>query len=709
MMQKLFKPVGEETKAIIRSFHEQHQYNFLVPSKFVSVEAAQVGLLLNRLLSQEGDDYQTTFCNSRYEAVQAAIKLVRHNDYLLRQKKKKNNGREDGSRSPVYHYSREPQWLSTLFNPLGGDSSLALVPNVYFFHALSTLLDAVAEESPLAVVLSPSDMQDLYEAMSALKHRRNTLLVVDVSALMLSDLDRMPASLRADADIYVLGEACSGHEIPFGAVLAREAVRRPWSGMDGCLSHTSTYGGGRIVLARVCRELLTLASCSGADTKHELEAIESSKKSMTDAFARFVNPGLLKLNAIMKLDCQPVYAHGGQLTLHYRGRVLDVYDCVLGAGASTRGHSPDDVLTNVVDRHNPDTDYWSELKTTLTAMTGYPHMFPAVSGATAVENALLLAVSANPTRRRIVVFNHNYAGQTLVSLLGSALEEEQNKFKPLYADVLYLDLKSPSLMTDLEAVLNSGEVALVWLEAVQGSSGVAVPAEVLALIQSCRETGQYLVGIDEILLSFHRSRGVFHFSGLGIEADLVTASKALSDGVMPMGVTFANERVYRESKRLNPELTASLEQLYLNQFAAHVALNVLNGLKACTGMEKSREILKDGFKKIAEDSEAVQSISGDGFLYNINYSKKGKCQRLFGALGEGLFPLFMYQKLLLEGKVYVYIDRVVFPVTLSERDAKTIVERMHAVLTNEKRQRRQFIAFVWKMAMTAMFKSDRTA
>jgi len=91
-------------------------------------------------------------------------------------------------------------------------------------------------------------------------------------------------------------------------------------------------------------------------------------------------------------------------------------------------------------------------------------------------------------------------------------------------------------------------------------------------------------------------------------------------------------------------------------------------------------------------------------MYSLKYSSQGKCQRTFGALGAGLFPLFMYRKLLLDANIYVYIDRIIFPVNLTEQDARTIIERLHAILTTDKHQRRQFMGFVARLIFGFLFR-----
>jgi hypothetical protein len=56
---------------------------FVIPAWHISTEAAQVGLLLSRMISLRSGrhdlgPYRSFFANSSYEAIHAAIKLMRH-------------------------------------------------------------------------------------------------------------------------------------------------------------------------------------------------------------------------------------------------------------------------------------------------------------------------------------------------------------------------------------------------------------------------------------------------------------------------------------------------------------------------------------------------------------------------------------------------------------------------------------------------------
>ena len=99
----LFRGATKDTIGLLKELNRQEKPTFIVPTKFISVEAAQIGYLLDTIyhtnpsVGKNTDDYKSFFCNSRYEALQGAIKIARHRQWNRM------------SRYPLADFSEEPK------------------------------------------------------------------------------------------------------------------------------------------------------------------------------------------------------------------------------------------------------------------------------------------------------------------------------------------------------------------------------------------------------------------------------------------------------------------------------------------------------------------------------------------------------------------------------------------------------------------------
>ncbi|XOV78061.1 MAG: aspartate aminotransferase family protein [Aestuariibacter sp.] len=88
-------------------------------------------------------------------------------------------------------------------------------------------------------------------------------------------------------------------------------------------------------------------------------------------------------------------------------------------------------------------------------------------------------------------------------------------------------------------------IAAVIVEPLAGSAGVILPPKgyLERLRQICDEHGILLI-FDEVITAFGRLGSPFATSYFGIEPDIVTTAKALTNGVIPMGAVFAQDKIY---------------------------------------------------------------------------------------------------------------------------------------------------------------------
>jgi beta-alanine--pyruvate transaminase len=104
------------------------------------------------------------------------------------------------------------------------------------------------------------------------------------------------------------------------------------------------------------------------------------------------------------------------------------------------------------------------------------------------------------------------------------------------------------LADDLERLVqlhDASTIAAVIVEPVQGSGGVIVPPKgyLKRLREICDRHGILLI-FDEVITGFGRLGKPFAVEYFGVEPDLVTTAKGITNGVIPMGAVFAQSKIY---------------------------------------------------------------------------------------------------------------------------------------------------------------------
>jgi adenosylmethionine-8-amino-7-oxononanoate aminotransferase len=105
-------------------------------------------------------------------------------------------------------------------------------------------------------------------------------------------------------------------------------------------------------------------------------------------------------------------------------------------------------------------------------------------------------------------------------------------------------------MDSLESLLreNAGDVAACIFEPMlQGAAGMRVyPAKVLRRIFDLCEKYEVITIADEVATGFGRTGRLFACEHAGVAPDIICMSKGLTGGYLPMAVTAATEKIYRE-------------------------------------------------------------------------------------------------------------------------------------------------------------------
>ena len=183
------------------------------------------------------------------------------------------------------------------------------------------------------------------------------------------------------------------------------------------------------------------------------------------------------------------------------------------------------------------------------------YVFYCESGSVAVEIAMKMALQywINQDisgRTRFVSFRHAYHGDTFAAMSVCDPEDGMHRlFKGVLAEQLILELpRSEAELEQFEATIakhKSGLAGIILEPLVQAAAGMKFhDPEVLAAVADVARRHGLLLILDEIATGFGRTGTMFACEQASVEPDIVTLSKALTGGTVPLAATVATRRVY---------------------------------------------------------------------------------------------------------------------------------------------------------------------
>jgi acetylornithine/succinyldiaminopimelate/putrescine aminotransferase len=568
-VQPVFRPATARTMELITEHNQEQRCNFFIGSNFINPAAAKLSYLLSELTGAgRTDRYFSHLVSSGLEALSCAINLARHTAVRA--------GRDEGGWvlliDAAAHYQE-------FIDPVGLGSADALIPHVVSVPSAEEALRRFGGRPWAAVIVvrdARSDLQDrhLTDLVRACRQGGGHIGLC-CTELELTDPELFSNSI--DADVMIFGESLGDRQVPFGAFALSATAHQVWLNNVDCVSHTSTFGGN-VLCASLVLDALDKHGFVTDQHYEVLHTIDRDPAAVIDYWGRHIKPNIAALAKLFGLYIEIERAAGGRFTTA-EGR--DVIDCAGGLGSNLRGHNPPDLVPEVLARHDPGHDYFTDLEQKLIELTGLAHAFPSVSGAVVNHMAVALAALADPQHRTVVTFTGNFGGKTLFAInlskhFAGQKESDEDAFRPYYAKLVYIDPFAPDAVEQLTTLLRGGDVALVWFELVQGSTRRRLPDDLVQAIDRHRADYGYLVGVDEVLTGGWRGGEHYlaHQDVMGC-ADIVTIGKTISDMTLPTAAVVVSEDVYTRAGTTSRAHVARLRTEFRNNLSAHIALHAL--------------------------------------------------------------------------------------------------------------------------------------
>ncbi|MGC2169523.1 MAG: aspartate aminotransferase family protein [Acidimicrobiales bacterium] len=240
------------------------------------------------------------------------------------------------------------------------------------------------------------------------------------------------------------------------------------------------------------------------------------------------------------------------------------------------------------------------------------------SGAEAVEAAIKFA-RASSGRQRIAYHAHAYHGLTMGALALNGSPE----FKKPFGDMLPGAVEIPFGDVDaLRAELRRGDVAAFIVEPIQGKGVYELEGDVWRSLEAaCRESGTLFI-CDEVQTGIGRTGKFYAFEHFGLRPDIVTVSKALSGGYVPVGAMLTSDKIFRSVYSSMDRAMVHSTTFKGNQLAMVAGLATLQVFDD-EGIVEHAASMGDVWRKklgeLSERHEYVKEIRGRGQMIGIEF------------------------------------------------------------------------------------------
>ena len=208
----------------------------------------------------------------------------------------------------------------------------------------------------------------------------------------------------------------------------------------------------------------------------------------------------------------------------------------------------------------------------LSKLTQLERLFFSDNGSTAVEVALKIAYQSwqnqGETRTQIIAFEGAYHGDTF----GAMALGERNIFNENFDNLMFpvkrapwpstwinddeVEKKENEAIQKLITLLKVPTVAVILEPLVQGAGGMnMVRPEFIKKVSEVVKNNNSLLIADEVLTGFGRCGSLFAFKRANIIPDLISISKGLTGGFLPMGITLTKEKIFQSFIDESPRKT----------------------------------------------------------------------------------------------------------------------------------------------------------
>jgi ornithine--oxo-acid transaminase len=335
------------------------------------------------------------------------------------------------------------------------------------------------------------------------------------------------------------------------------------------------------------------------------------------------------------------------------------------------------------------------------------------SGAEAVEAAIKFARAATK-RSKIVYFSHAYHGLTLGALSFNGSDEFKAGFGPLLPGAVEIPFGDLDALRD---ALHSGDVAALIAEPIQGKGVFQLDGERWREIEQAVHASGALFICDEVQTGIGRTGRFYAHELYGLAPDIITVSKALSGGYVPVAATLTSDRIYRSVYRSMDKALVHSTTFKGNQLAMVAGLATLSVfddehiVEHTAHMEaKWHAALGD----LAQRHEFIADVRGRGQMIGVEFGPptSAAARRRWRAIESARTALFsqtlvvpLFQEFNILTQVAadnLNVIKLLPPLIASDGEVALFVDALDELLTRAESSSRWLFGFGATMARGAL-------
>jgi ornithine--oxo-acid transaminase len=430
------------------------------------------------------------------------------------------------------------------------------------------------------------------------------------------------------------------------------------------------------------------------------QLMERRKSEQYALHKQYINPSLARVQTIIGFDKIYVRGEGSYLWDADGDRYLDLLS---GFGVFNLGRSHPVVKQAIQDVLTADRPNLVKMDCPLLAgllaeelvkrmPTGLDAIFFANSGADAVDTALKFARAATK-RPRMLYLDHAFHGLTLSTLAINGGKEFRKGFEPLMGG---FDAVPMNDLVALENQLRHKDVAAFIVEPIQGK-GVYIPADryLPEAQRLCHKYGSLFI-CDEVQVGMGRTGRFLCCEHWNLEPDIVTLSKSLGGGYVPVSATIARRKIHDATfSRLDrcQVHSTTFGQNELAMAAGLATLHVMDEERLTERAATMGEKLLKGLAALQERYEMIADVRGKGLMIGIEFkAPRSLALRAAWTAAEvarkGLFAQLVVMALMREHRILtqvagpnINIIKLLPPLIIGDEEVEMIVAAFDAVMT----------------------------
>jgi len=450
----------------------------------------------------------------------------------------------------------------------------------------------------------------------------------------------------------------------------------------------------------------------------ELDKVLQQRKGENFSLhAKYINPQLARVLGTIEFDRFYVKGEGCYLIDDEGGRYLDFLS---GFGVFALGRSHPAIVGALHDALDADLPNLVQMDCSLLpgilAQELVKRSHPGIervcftnSGAEAIESAIKFARAATK-RTRILYCDHAFHGLTTGALSLNGGKEFRSGFGPLLPGV---DMIPFGDIGALARELRKGDVAAFVIEPIQGKGVNLAPDDFWPEAQALCHRHKTLLVLDEVQAGLGRTGTFFCHEQFGITPDIITVSKALSGGYVPVGAMLSTAAVSDAVFSSMDRAVVHSSTFASNQLAMVAGLATLAAFddeEILDRVQRTGKAFTKSLAPLVERYEFLHEVRGRGLMIGLVFGEPTTPSlrrrfRMIEAMRPALFsqmmvvPLFHRHKILTQVAAdNMNVVKLLPPLIAGDDEVELFADALDDVLASAERGSSLLFEFGMTMA-----------